>query len=254
MCELLGLAFNEPITVSISFRGFRHLGASNPDGWGLAWFHSDGQLEIRKEPAQANASRTALAVQKMSVSSPIFIGHVRRASHGGRTLANTHPFQHDLHGRPVVFAHNGTLHNLPLPTHFRPVGETDSEQAFCVLLSWMQEKNVPFSDFRWIEEQLQRLNKCGTMNVIFSNGVELFVYHDIEGYNGLCLAYREAPFQVIKLKDEDWTVDLSKEKKLSERGFVIATRPLTDEKWTNLNKGRLLVIQAGRAVYGDPRV
>ena len=30
MCELLGLAFNEPVTVSISFRAFQHRGATNP--------------------------------------------------------------------------------------------------------------------------------------------------------------------------------------------------------------------------------
>ena len=36
MCELLGLAFNKPISPSLSFRGFRHRGERNPDGWGLA--------------------------------------------------------------------------------------------------------------------------------------------------------------------------------------------------------------------------
>lgn len=253
MCELLGLAFNEPVTVGISFRGFRHRGADNPHGWGLAWFRG-GRPEIRKEPAPADESDAAVAVQKMSISSPIFIGHVRLASCGNQTPANTHPFHHELQGTPVVFAHNGTLRNLPRPTHFGPVGETDSEQALCVLLSRMQEEKVPFSDFARIENLLQKLNESGTMNVLFSNGAELFVYRDKEGYNGLCLTHREVPFQAITLQDEDWTVDLSEEKRPSERGFVIATKPLTHEHWADLKRGTLLVIHAGRAVYGDPRV
>lgn len=253
MCELLGLAFNEPVTAGISFRGFRHRGASNPDGWGLAWF-SNGRPEIQKEPAPANASAGALAVQTKRISSEIFIGHVRLASRGDPTKSNTHPFHHDFHGRPVVFAHNGTLRRLPQPSHFKPNGETDSEQALCVFLSWMQEENISFSDFAQIERRLQELNSHGSLNLLFSNGAELFAYRDRDGYNGLCLTYREAPFQAITLRDEDWTVDLSEEKRPSERGFVIATRPLTGEDWTGLRKGGLLVIRAGRAVYGDPRV
>jgi len=253
MCELLGLAFNEPVTARISFRGFRHRGATNPDGWGLAYFY-EGHPKITKEPAPAINSDLAAALQEKSISSHIFIGHVRYASQGRRTLANTHPFRHDLHGMPVVFAHNGTLHGLPQPTHCKPAGETDSEQALCVLLSRMQEEGVSFSDFRCIESLLQELNGYGTMNVLFSNGARLFVYRDREGYNGLCFTHRQAPFHAITLQDEDWTVDLSEEKKPSERGFVIATRPLTDEDWTDLETGRLLVIEAGKVVYGDSRV
>lgn len=74
-------------------------------------------------------------------------------------------------------------------------------------------------------------------------------------YSGLFLARREAPFQAIKLQDDDWTVDLSDEKKPSERGFVIATSPLTSEEdRPDLREGGLLVIRAGTVVHGDPRV
>jgi predicted glutamine amidotransferase len=253
MCELLGLAFNEPVTARISFRGFRHGGAANPDGWGLAWFEN-GQLKIEKEPKAANSSEKALEFQSdHRISSPVFIGHVRHASKGSRNMANTHPFRQTFSGTPVVFAHNGTLCNLPTPNRFNPAGETDSERAFCLLLSWMDDNQVRFSDFEAIEKWLRKLNEHGDMNLLFSNGLEFFAYRDINGYKGLCLTHRQATFATINLADEDWEVDLSQEKKPSERGFVVATRPLTEESWTNLNKGRLLVIRAGAAAYGDPR-
>jgi len=38
MCELLGMSFNLPVRPSISFRGFRHRGEENPDGWGIAFY------------------------------------------------------------------------------------------------------------------------------------------------------------------------------------------------------------------------
>jgi predicted glutamine amidotransferase len=188
------------------------------------------------------------------ISSAIFIGHVRRASCGGVSTANTHPFSQAVHGATVVFAHNGTLSGLPQPNRFRPNGETDSERAFCLLLSWMEEEQVSLSDYPRIENWLRQLNHHGTMNVMFSNGTEFFAYRDVKGYNGLCLTYRKAPFPSIKLQDEDWAIDLSEEKKPSERGFIVTTKPLTGETWTDMKKGDLLVIRTGKALYGDPLV
>jgi glutamine amidotransferase len=92
------------------------------------------------------------------------------------------------------------------------------------------------------------------MNLLFSNGADLFAYRDQRGYNGLCFTYRRSPFSKISLVDEDWDVDLAEEKRPSERGFVLATRSLTtSERWSDLRFGGLFVIRGGEAVYGDPR-
>lgn len=255
MCELLGIAFNEPVTASIAFRGFRHRGKQNPHGWGLAWF-SNNEVQIRKEPAPASESAEATRLQKemaRQISSPIFIGHVRYASRGAINQANTHPFLKTFRGVPVVFAHNGTLDKLPPLRRLRPEGETDSETLFCLLLEWMEDEGVSFSDFSLIENWLREHNARGTMNLLFSDGQTLFAYRDSGGYNSLCFTYREAPFPKVKLKDEDWEVDLAEVKRPSEKGFVIATRALTTERWDELRKGCLLVVKGGEAVYGDPQ-
>lgn len=55
MCELLGLAFNNPINPSLSFRGFRRRGNKNPHGWGIA-FYPDNSCQIIKEPLNADNS------------------------------------------------------------------------------------------------------------------------------------------------------------------------------------------------------
>ena len=43
MCELLGLSFNQPISPSLSFRGFKFRSEKdkNPDGWGIAYYPHD---------------------------------------------------------------------------------------------------------------------------------------------------------------------------------------------------------------------
>ena len=61
---------------------------------------------------------------------------------GARVYRNTQPFIRELGGRMHLFAHNGWLPpylrqgRLRNPSRpFNPVGDTDSEEAFCDLLA-----------------------------------------------------------------------------------------------------------------------
>jgi glutamine amidotransferase len=253
MCELLGLAFNQPVRPSLSFRGFRHRSNDNPDGWGLAAFPDDS-AQVFKEPLEAEESALAAFLRDYrQLTSKIFIGHVRLGNVGGKSLANTHPFCRELRGRHFVFAHNGTLRGQDpkrdLDGRFTPIGKTDSELAMCALLTWMAKEAVPFTSFPEIETQLRKMNELGSMNLLFSEGEHLFAYYDRGGYKGLCLVRRQAPFQRVSLEDEDWEVDLSDEKRHDQHGYVIATSPLTDEEWTRFDQGSLLVFKNGDLIY-----
>ena len=78
----------------------------------------------------------------------MFIGHIGKANppNIGRASANTHPFSRELSGRSWVFAHNGKLPGLKENSgftlgRFQPIGETDSEHAFCYLLDQIVQAN-----------------------------------------------------------------------------------------------------------------
>lgn len=253
MCQLLGLVFNQPVRPSFSFRGFRHRADCNPHGWGLAAF-PDGSAQIFKEPLHAKNSELAAFLRDyQQLKSKIFIGHVRYGNVGGQSLANTHPFSREVRGRHFVLAHNGTLDSRRLrhglDGHFTPVGKTDSEHALCALLTWMVKEEVPFTSFVEIEKRLRQMNELGDMNLLFSEGNHLFAYHDSKGYNGLSFTHRKAPFPRVSLQDEDWEVDLAEEKRLDQSGYVIATKPLTDEEWKPFPQGTLLVFKDGDLIY-----
>lgn len=253
MCQLLGLVFNQPVNPSFSFRGFQHRGRSNPHGWGLAGF-PDGSAQIFKEPVQAEHSQLATFLRDYrAITSRIFVAHVRFGNVGGQTLANTHPFCREHRGRHVVFAHNGTLRTDPLRRNldgrFLPVGQTDSELAFCSLLTRLSTNRIEFTNFPRIEAILQEMNSVGSMNLLFSEGEHLYVYFDQGGYNGLWFVEREAPHDRVTLLDEDWAVDLAEDKYPDQRGYVIATRPLTDERWMSFKRGTLTVFKGGTIIY-----
>lgn len=82
------------------------------------------------------------------------------------------------------------------------------------------------------------------------DGFQLYCYRDRNGYNGLCMTERTAPFGRVSPRDEDWEIEFAEEKRPDQRGIVIAIRPLTNEKWDGLVPGSLYVFKKGQCVYG----
>ena len=252
------MSFNLEVDSRISFRGFRHRGNENPHGWGLA-FYKNGSIQLFKEPINAEKSGLSDFVRRYKqVISKIFVGHVRYATTGSNGYRNTHPFYKVLNGKDYVFAHNGTLRDFELLDvgEFRPQGETDSEHAFCHLLNLINERNISgwkTDDFDWLAKKLHEINDLGKFNCLFSDGEYLFTYHDIHGHNGLYYVHRKPPYGLITLKDEDWMIDLSRMKSEEQTGYVIATRPLTDENWERYAPGELIVFKDGKIIYSSKK-
>lgn len=256
MCELLGMSFNQPVKPNVSFRGFRQRGKYNRDGWGIA-FYPDKAVQIIKEARKAPESLLSKFIRDYpNISSKIFIAHVRAGNVCGVAYMNTHPFSRELNGKDYTFAHNGTLNNLEgLPLgRFRKIGCTDSEYAFCHILNCIEERHITQwrnDEFRWLAEKLREINRWGNFNCIFSDGEYLFCYYDQNGYNCLCFVQRKAPFNTVHLVDEDFEVNLTEEKEQSQKGFIIATRRLTDERWENFSSGELIVFRNGEIIFSS---
>lgn len=257
MCELLGLAFNHPVVPTLSFRGFRHLGEENPDGWGLASFPDRSAL-ILKEPISSEKSGLARFVADYQhLNSRIFIGHVRYATSGANTFANTHPFRLSLHGKHWVLAHNGGLEDRdawfhPRPPAYLPIGETDSESAFCTMMDWIVENEVAHDAFRLFESWLRDLNRHGSMNLLFSDSDHLYAYCDAHRHNtGLHVAHHRAPCPAASFEDRHWRLDIGEQQHPEQGGHVIATQPLTDEPWRRIPAGSLMVFRDGDICYGS---
>jgi len=250
------MSFNQRVRPSLSFKGFRNRGKRNLHGWGVAYY-PDEAVQVIKEPIEADESPLSEFIEKYpDMKSKIFLAHVRLTSGTSVTYKNTHPFQRELNGKEFVFAHNGTLHNyrgLEIG-RFKPVGETDSEYAFCHILNSIEDKQINSwtkKSFEWLHNKLKEINDCGDFNCLFSNGEYLFCYYDRNGYNGLCFAQRKAPFNQVQLLDEDFKINLTEEKDPTQIGFIIATRRLTNEQWESFRPGELIVFKNGKIIFSS---
>jgi len=251
MCELMAMEFRGPISADFSIKAFSGRGEENADGWGLAWY-PDQSLAIVKEPVRWGASRyAAFLADHAGLCSRIYLAHVRDKTRGGpNTHADTHPFSRERGGREYAFAHNGTLDDrvwdLPIGPS-RPVGATDSEHAFCHLLAELDARGGHLDaepDWLWLHGRLAGLNKLGKLNILLSDGVRVFCYHDLGGWKGL--NYRRVRIRDHESRhfgDADVAVELEADS--ANEGYVVATRPLSESGWRPFRVGELIVFQGG---------
>ena len=148
MCQLLGMNANTTTDVCFSFAGLATRADEHKDGFGIAFFEDRG-LRYFVDHHSARISPVAELVKRYPIKSNNVIAHIRKATQGRVALENTHPFVRELWGRYWVMAHNGDLKGFAPRLHgaFHPVGDTDSEAAFCWLMQELAKAHA--SGRRW---------------------------------------------------------------------------------------------------------
>jgi glutamine amidotransferase len=148
-----------------------------------------------------------------------------------------------------MFAHNGDLPAFaPQGLKFyRPVGETDSEKAFCLILETMRQ-SFPHSKpslealYPVLKDITAKIARQGVFNYLLSDGEYFFAHCSTH----LSYIVRQAPFAAAHLVDQDITVDFRELTTPSDRVAIIATIPLTDnEIWTHIQPNELLAFHHG---------
>lgn len=247
MCQLLGMSGNQPTDIVFSFSGFATRSAEHADGFGIAFFEGRG-LRHFVDHLPAAQSPVADLVKRYPIKSKQVIAHIRKATQGEVRLENCHPFVRELWGRYWVFAHNGNLVDFQPKLHaaFRPVGDTDSELAFCWLMQELAKSHASLPDVdeltRTLAELVPQVARHGTFNFLLSQGDALWAHCSTHLHH----LVRQHPFGVARLQDQDVEVNVAEQAQPGDRVAVIATQPLTlDEPWVAMQPGQLLAFVDG---------
>lgn len=247
MCQLLGMNANTPTDLMFSFTGFATRAEEHKDGFGIAFFEGAG-VRLMVDAQSARESPIAAMVRAYPIRSDNIVAHIRKATQGRVALENTHPFVRELWGRYWVFAHNGDLKGFNPRLHgaFHPVGETDSERAFCWLMQELAKAHASVPSIAELTTTLRELAPQvavhGTFNFMLSNGQALWAHASTNLHH----LVREHPFRSASLQDDDVTVDFAHLTSPRDRVAVIVTEPLThDEAWLAFAPGELRVFVDG---------
>ena len=270
MCELFAISSKKPTAVSYSLPEFAAFGSGlreNRSGWGIA-FAKDRDAFLVKEPITASDSPWVKFIADQALESKHVIAHVRRSTIGAHTMENTHPFRRALGNHVHFLAHNGTMRKITdtyprEDLHYQPVGETDSEHAFCILLTrlWpLYQKGTPspeerikvFTDF------CTDMKKLGTCNFLYFDGEILFVHaHKRVWEEDGKLTDPKPPGLHIK---ECMKCAFQKEMHapgldvggLEKETIVLASVPLDEFGWRPLDEGTVLALKDGKIL--DSRI
>jgi glutamine amidotransferase len=247
MCQLLGLNANTPTDLVFSFTGFAHRAVEHRDGFGIAFFEGAG-LRLFVDHQSAAESPVAEMIRHYLIRSRHIVTHIRKATQGRVALENTHPFVRELWGRYWVFAHNGNLvdYHPKLHASFHPVGDTDSERAFCWLMQELAKNHARMPSIpdltQTLAELAPQIARHGTFNFLLSQGEALWAHCTTK----LHYVLRRHPFADAQLQDADLTVDFAEHTTPQDRVAVVVTEPLTtNETWVALAPGELAVFVDG---------
>ena len=261
MCELFAMSSRIATTVGLSIGQLARRGNQSGrlgDGWGVG-FYDENDARLFREPEPADESAWVRFLAERPIRSQIILSHLRHATQGDISLRNTQPFARELGGRIHLFIHNGNLQNIEQRLaidlrRYRPIGSTDSEVAFCVLLErlaplWTQVTPSPADRLAVVARLAAELREIGPANFIYSDGELLFAH----GHRriqpdrstappGLTLLHRECGVDRDALASAGVRLDDP------QTVTLLASVPLTDEPWQPLREGEIVVIRDGEVV------
>lgn len=265
MCELLAMSCRHPARLTSSLTALAsHAGGDsrNRDGWGLA-FYQGHDVALYRDTTPADTCPLVPWLEANGPATTLSLAYVRHATQGPVDLANTGPFSREVNGCMQVFAHNGNLKNLARSSlasngFFHPVGETDSELAFCLLLDRIRQLphdrgHMPSLQARLdtVAEVALALRALGPASFLYADGDVLFAHADrrLQSLTGQVSApalYRlECPADgettLIRNCESAQTQD-------AQRLILLASVPLSHEAWTPMQAGEILVVRQGEIV------
>lgn len=265
MCELLGMSSNLPATLSISLERLAEHGAPPSlirDGWGLA-VYDGADVRLIKDAGAANDSDWLRFVSQHDLRSRIVMAHIREATIGAPSYRNAQPFVREMAGGMHSFAHNGSLPEIFQvgafqSSRFTPVGETDSEQAFCALLEhvssiWGTRGEIPPLEDRLdiVAAFATDLRRLGPANFLYSDGDVLFAHGDRRKSKvtgkiaapGLVYLLHKCPPTGATITGNGLSVTAA-----DQAVALVASVPLSAEPWHEMTEGEVTVFRGGRLV------
>jgi transglutaminase-like putative cysteine protease/predicted glutamine amidotransferase len=271
--ELLALSFDADASPSIRFRDVgetvRQGAGVAPQpgvfGWGIGWYpDSERGASVVKDPTSAGESRVSGVLSDWRrFRSTLYVCHLR-GHQRRRAQQDAQPFVRSYGGRQWIFAHDGDLDpryaewlSLEDDPAFEPLGRTDSEHAFCWLLSRLRDqraRSLADLDPGLLRHWLDELNRLGRVNAVVSDGDLLAVYRDAQARGGLSWTRRIPPHPTTHLESDAVVVELDSPEDPNRTALVFSSVPLTQDRWLPMSPGQLVLARRGSVVWDtDPQ-
>lgn len=268
MCELLAVSSSQAARLTFSLRRLAARGTTADlahDGWGVAFYQGADAALFRESVAAADSALVRF-LERNGPSTQLAVSHIRHATWGAVQFSNTQPFIRELGGHTHTFAHNGYLTQIDSCRALAlvmdtPIGQTDSELAFCALMTRMRrlwgDAGVPSLAARMslLAIFAKDLRTLGAANFLYADGDTLFAHGHLRATR------LDGPLEAPGL----WTLrrrctpadadPIHVAGMVAEHGHtsavLVASVPLTGEAWQPMYAGELIAVRDGQVIASD---
>ena len=232
---------------------------TNGDGFGLGWYQHPRDMPFRYRCIQPAWHDHNLRELSRAVSAPMFLAHVRAATHTPVQETNCHPFRH----RRWMFMHNGMIEDFPLvrrdllmaidPQFFNSQeGSTDSETMFLLAMSFgLEHTPVPaIARMAGFVEATARSHGIAhplSMTVCASDGEQLVaVRYASEGQSPRSLYHSTSFKHLHALYPDDPRIAA-----VGDDAYLIVSEPLVDlpQAWAQVPESTAIVVRGTQIDY-----
>jgi len=232
---------------------------TNGDGFGLGWYQHPHDMPFRYRCIQPAWHDHNLRELSRAVSAPMFLAHVRAATHTPVQETNCHPFRH----RRWMFMHNGMIEDFPRvrrdllvaidPQLFASLeGSTDSEAMFLLAMSFgLEHTPVPaIARMAGFVEATARRHGIAhplSMTVCASDGEQLVaVRYASEGQSPRSLYHSTSFKHLHALYPDDPRIAA-----VGDDAYLIVSEPLVDLPlaWAQVPESTAIVVRGTQIDY-----
>ncbi|MDI9539924.1 MAG: class II glutamine amidotransferase [Bacillota bacterium] len=228
MCEMFAYSGEKKQLNSYLNNFFCH-SEQHPHGWGMAIGYN-----VEKEPLKANDSAYLKSRLENAVEESELIAHIRDATVGSINYLNTHPFiKVDKFNNRYVLTHNGTIKKCKKLDQYKSIqtGTTDSERIAEMLIDKINKLDYHPSfeeKFCIIEDLIFEIteNNENKLNLFIYDGQYLYVHCN-----------SKTSLHLLK----------------KDNGVYIATKPVSEEDWTEFPLNSLIAYKNGKCIKKGTR-
>ena len=254
--DILAINFDAPSSPTINLKISGDAKGGHSLGWGFGWYPGNQQSAmVIKDPAARRADVMNGAIAEWSnFRSNVFFCKVRGAE-TGYSQAETQPFSRAFAARDWLFMHNGDLDKEPLKAlHGRmirllePLAGTDSELAFCNILSRVQETGArQLADVAppMLQEWFRNFDALGSADMFISDGQTVACYQGSKSPKTLRYARLAPPERPEHILSKAAHVAFDDPRDTYRTALVITSAVFEGEFWTEFQPDQLIIASHG---------
>lgn len=261
--DIIAVSLDASSSPSININFKSHQKSGYIPSWGLGWYPEDNlSTMLTKGEAAKDTAIFANAVTDWSNFRSTTFFYKIKSSTQEYNYNESQPFSRSFSGRDWMFSHSGDLDKESLkkiqnnqPNFLlEPIGNSDSELAFCYILSQIHKHNSktisgiePNLLYSWFKE----IDSFGSADMYLTDGESMICFHGTASQSNMSYSRIQPPHNQGVYNSESTQFSLDDPRDIYRTALVVTNSSFYEGSWTNMALGQLIIIKRGAIIWNS---